>query len=440
MKKFTKTLKSTLLGLFLGIITLNVTAQGNVLDFDGINDYVEFPYNTSLTPGIFSVQLWVKINNTGKTQAVFMNGGNVGSPTASFVGFGLYDISDSWTIVYGNGGASFSTVTGPAVNYGTWTNIAGTYNGVQLKLYIDGVLISTTQPSPAIKVNPSLPIRLGAGTTGTGGAPNDFFSGQLDNLSMWNTTITPTQIAANMNHPGLTGKEPFLSAYYGFNEGIANGNNATPAPGINSLTDNSANHFNGTLNNFALTGNTSNWVSSDNTLPIALSNFSGEKKDGYNLLQWSTASEQNSAYFEIQRSDNGTDFTAIAKVNAAGNSSISKNYQYSDNQLSTSSVYYYRLKMVDIDGSAKFSSIIFIRNANSGVTTVYPNPARDQITINIADKNLINTQALLSDLNGKILQRISLNQVSTQVNISSYVGGMYLLKFKDGKTIKIVKE
>ena len=71
---------------------------------------------------------------------------------------------------------------------------------------------------------------------------------------------------------------------------------------------------------------------------------------------------------------------------------------------------------------------------------MYPNPARDQITINITDKSLINTQALLSDLNGKILERISLTQASTQVNISNYLGGMYLLKFKDGTTIKIVKE
>jgi hypothetical protein len=281
---------------------------------------------------------------------------------------------------------------------------------------------------------------LGAGNTGVGGAPNDFFSGQLDNLSMWQTTIIQSQINANMIHPQLTGTEPNLLAYYSFNEGIANGNNTTPPPGINSLIDKSANHFNGTLNNFALNGNSSNWIGSDNTLPINLINFSGAGKDGSNLLQWSTASEQNSAYFEIQRSGNGTDFTTIANVNAAGNSNLTKNYQYNDEQLSPSSVYYYRLKMVDIDGTSKFSSIIFIRNSISGVTAVYPNPARDQITINIADKSLVNTQALLSDLNGKVLQRISLTQASTQVNISSYVSGMYLLKFKDGKTIKIVKE
>jgi len=175
-------------------------------------------------------------------------------------------------------------------------------------------------------------------------------------------------------------------------------------------------------------------------LPITLANFSGIQKDGSNLLQWSTKSEQNSAYFDIQRSENGSDFTTIAKVNAAGNSSVAKNYQYTDNELGTSSVYDYRLKMVDIDGSSKFSSVIFIRNSNSGLTTVYPNPARNQITINISDKSLINTQALLSDLSGKVVQRISLNQASTQVDISRYGSGMYLLKFKDGKTIKIVKE
>src|SRR6185312_1954979 len=130
MKTFTKTLKSALLGLFLGAITLNATAQDNVLDFDGINDYVEFPYNSGLTPGIFSVQFWVKANNTGKTQAIFMNGGNAGG----YVGFGLYDVGGNWTILYGNGGTSFSTVTGPAINYGTWTNIAGTYDGSKLVL------------------------------------------------------------------------------------------------------------------------------------------------------------------------------------------------------------------------------------------------------------------------------------------------------------------
>lgn len=433
MKNFTKTLKPLLFAIVLWTIALNSHAQNNALDFDGTNDYVEIPYNSTWTPVIYSVQLSVKIKtNTGLPQAVFSNGGNNGG----FKGFSLYAMpDDKWYIFYGNGSASFSTLLGPAINYGTWINIAGTYDGTTLRLYINGALINSVVVSPIILPNPSLPIRLGAGNSE--GAPNYFFGGQIDELSLWNKTLTLADVQHNMNTSLFPPKSNLIS-YYNFNEGVGNGDNTTPP--INTLIDGTANSQNGTLQNFALIGTSSNWVTSDLVLPISLINFSGIKKDGYNSLQWSTKSEQNSAYFDIQRSENGSDFTTIAKVNAAGNSSVAKNYQYTDNELGTSSVYYYRLKMVDIDGSSKFSSVIFIRNSNSGLTTVYPNPARNQITINISDKSLINTQALLSDLSGKVVQRISLNQASTQVDISRYGSGMYLLKFKDGKTIKIVKE
>jgi hypothetical protein len=276
------------------------------------------------------------------------------------------------------------------------------------------------------------------GADDLGSGPADFFSGQMDELSMWKSILSPARVTSIQGVNLDPSKEANLSFYYKFNEGIPNGNNTSPA--VNTLIDQTSNNFTGTLSNFALNGNTSNWVGSSLVLPITLANFSGIQKDGSNLLQWSTKSEQNSAYFEIQRSENGSDFTSISKVNAAGNSNLVKSYQYNDNELGSSSVYYYRLKMVDIDGTSKFSPVIFIRNSNSGLTTVYPNPARNQITINVSDKGLINTQALLSDLSGKVLQRISLNQVSTQVDISRYGSGMYLLKFKDGKTIKIVKE
>jgi hypothetical protein len=435
MKNFTKTLNYALLALLLGAVSLNAQAQsGNALDFDGVNDYVQFPYNSSLSPMVFSVQTWVRINNTGNTQTIFMNGGIVGGVA---VGYGLYEVSGYWTFVYGNGlSSSFTTLLGPAVTYGTWLNLTGTFDGATLRFYINGNLVASVGGSISISPNPSLPLRLGAGSTGPGGAADNFFSGQMDGLSLWKTTLIAGQIRANMPIE-LAGNEPNLLAYYDFNEGIPDGDNTTPP--INTLTDKTSNHYDGTLNNFALIGSSSNWVGSS-VLPITLINFSGVQKDGSNLLQWSTESEQNSAYFEVQRSENGSDFTDLARITAAGNSNVVRNYQYNDNELSSSPVYYYRLKMVDIDGSSKFSPIIFIRNSNSGLTTVYPNPARNQITINISDKNLINTQVLLSDLNGKVMQRISLTQISTQVDMSRYGSGMYLLKFQDGKTIKVVKE
>lgn len=435
MNNFTKAIKPAFIALFLGIITLNVTAQNNSLDFDGTDDYVEIPYNSTWTPGIYSVQLSVKItSNSGLPQAIFSNGGNDGT---GYKGFGLYAMpDDKWYIFYGNGGPSFSTLAGPTINYGNWTSIAGTYDGTTLRMYINGAVINSVVVSPIILPNPSLPIRLGAGNSE--GAPNYFFGGEIDEFSMWNKTLSLADVQYNKNHtlfPPITS----LIAYYNFNEGVGNGDNTTPP--VKTLIDGTSNSQNGTLYNFALNGTSSNWVTSDLVLPVNLINFSGTKKDGYNSLQWSTASEQNSSYFEIQRSENSTDFNTIAKVTASGNSSSIKNYQYNDNQISSAtSIYYYRLKMVDIDGSVKYSSIIFIKNSAGGVTTVYPNPARNQITINIADQSLLKTQALLSDLSGKVLQRITLNQTSTQVDISNYVKGIYILKFTNGNSIKIVKE
>ena len=435
MNNFTKAIKHAFILLFLGAIALNSNAQsGNALNFDGINDYVEIPYSATYNPSIISVQLSVNVNsNNGLPQAIFNNGG-INLVDGLFYGFGIYAMPDNkFYFFYANGAASFSTLAGPTISYGTWTNIAGTYDGTTLRFYVNGVLFSSVVAT--IAPNPSLPLRLGADYEGPA---NLFFGGTLDEMSMWNQILTPAQITYNMNH-SLTGTEPNLVTYYNFNEGIGNGDNTTPP--VNTLIDGTSNSQNGTLNNFALIGPSSNWVTSDLVLPINLVNFSGTKKDGYNLLQWSTASEQNSSYFEVQRSENGADFSAIAKVTAAGNSNIIKNYQYNDDQISSSApIYYYRLKMVDIDGSGKYSSVIFIRNSVNGLTAVYPNPATNQITINVADQSLINTQVIMTDLSGKILQRISLNQATTQVNISNFAKGMYILKFTNGNSIKIVKE
>jgi hypothetical protein len=235
----------------------------------------------------------------------------------------------------------------------------------------------------------------------------------------------------------LSGTELSLLSYYNFNEGVGNGDNTTPP--VNTLNDLSPYHANGTLFNFALNGTSSNWVSVS-ALPVNLINFTGTNKDGTNLLQWSTASEQNSSRFEVERSENGSDFSTVGTVAAAGNSDKVINYQYEDRPLSNASIYYYRLKMVDKDGSTKYSNVVIIKNSTSALSTVFPNPARDRITININDNSLLNSKAVITDLNGKVLQSITLSQTATPVNISQYMRGMYVVKFVDGSSVKVVKE
>jgi hypothetical protein len=96
--------------------------------------------------------------------------------------------------------------------------------------------------------------------------------------------------------------------------------------------------------------------------------------------------------------------------------------------------------MVDKDGSTKYSNVVIIKNSTSALSTIYPNPARDRITININDNGLLNSKALITDLNGKVLQTITLTQTATSVNISQYMRGMYVVKFVDGSSVKVVKE
>jgi hypothetical protein len=432
MKIFTVTIKSAFIVFLLGIGTLTVHAQsGNTLDFDGVNDYVDIPYNYSVSGSTQSVQFWVKINsNNGQRQAVL----TVGGKTSGYTGYEIYaDPNGHWYIEVGKGGSSFIPIQGPAITYGVWVNIAITYDQTAIRFYENGTLTNTF-PISGVLSGPVYPTRVGAGNTS--GTPDQFFGGEIDDLSIWSSTLTSSQVSTNMTN-SLTGNESGLLAYYNFNEGVGGGDNTNPP--VNTLNDLTVKNNDGTLHNFALNGSTSNWISLS-ALPVNLVNFTGTKKDGATLLQWSTASEQNSSSFEVQRSENGSDFSTVGTVAAAGNSDKVINYQYEDRPLSNASIYYYRLKMVDKDGSIKYSNVVIIKNSTSALSTVYPNPARDRITININDNGLLNSKAVITDLNGKVLQTITLTQTATPVNISQYMRGMYVVKFVDGSSVKVVKE
>jgi len=99
-------------------------------------------------------------------------------------------------------------------------------------------------------------------------------------------------------------------------------------------------------------------------LPIELTSFTVNHSNGFNLLQWSTATENNNDYFLIEKSSDAINFNVLDKITGAGNSNQKLNYHYKDNSL-TEGVVYYRLKNVDYNGKIKTSDIIAIENRNS---------------------------------------------------------------------------
>lgn len=101
-------------------------------------------------------------------------------------------------------------------------------------------------------------------------------------------------------------------------------------------------------------------------LPIELISFNGyANSDGFNLLEWVTATETNNDYYTIERSSDGITWEECSRVNAAGNSSVPLRYTYKDYGYAVNSINYYRLKQTDYNGNYEFFNIIVVDNSKN---------------------------------------------------------------------------
>jgi hypothetical protein len=90
-------------------------------------------------------------------------------------------------------------------------------------------------------------------------------------------------------------------------------------------------------------------------------------------LNWETASEVNSDYFTIERSDDGTNFSALTTVHGKGNSTTNTAYNYSDNE-PLHGISYYRLKQFDFDGTSHTFNTVTVSMETVTDIRIYPNP------------------------------------------------------------------
>jgi hypothetical protein len=174
------------------------------------------------------------------------------------------------------------------------------------------------------------------------------------------------------------------------------------------------------------------WYSrNDAVLPITLTNLRARynEDDKVVVVTWATAQESNSKEFVVERSGDGTSFTAIGKVAAAGNSNRPLNYSFTDpDPLQGNN--YYRLRQVDLDGDARNSGIVKVMIGNRLFVSYGPNPARQVLNVNIQNnKGPVTVQ--LTDINGRLLQQRNLPATAAQtvqLPVNHLSKGMYLLK------------
>ncbi len=185
-------------------------------------------------------------------------------------------------------------------------------------------------------------------------------------------------------------------------------------------------------------------------IPVTLLQF-----DGYYLnkntiqLNWSTASEQNCDRFELERMFTGGTYQKIGQVPAAGNSSVTKNYQLQDNQFSRNTANFYRLKIIDKDGRFKYSHVVELSTTAKGFFEIYPNPLNtDLLTVKIpAVYHTADLQISVSNAIGQKLydQKSTINNSGTStLSLNKLPAGIYLLEIRNEKeilyTTRLVKE
>jgi hypothetical protein len=180
-------------------------------------------------------------------------------------------------------------------------------------------------------------------------------------------------------------------------------------------------------------------------LPVELLSFNAFCEDDIISLSWSTASEQNSSHFNIEKSINGIDWRVIGTVMAAGNSTEEIDYSFIDSEKSNGNKYY-RLNQVDIDGDNKIYDPIFVDCEGNGSQLItYPNPSKDGFNIVISDSKLVGESILIiRDAMGKVIieKSISIEEGINLYPISSteLQNGIYFITIENqnaqSKTIK----
>jgi hypothetical protein len=191
-------------------------------------------------------------------------------------------------------------------------------------------------------------------------------------------------------------------------------------------------------------------VNSNGTpLPVKLKSFKASSTSGGTQLSWVTERENGNDYFVIERSEDGTNFTAIGTIDGQEQSTVLKEYTLLDPQAATGIVYY-RLRQVSVDGRGSYLQTVTISGKaliGNGIT-YFPNPVRNSFTVQVRQKESGLMKINLYSLDGRLVKQKQLMKqeelVSTGMDIRELGKGVYMLEVmiddKLRETMKLIKQ
>lgn len=158
------------------------------------------------------------------------------------------------------------------------------------------------------------------------------------------------------------------------------------------------------------------------SLPLDLLHFAATPNNDCIALHWLTNNEVNFSHFEIERSIDGENFDFLTQV-MGKNGAANNEYEIYDRAVEKNTLYYYRLKMIDLDGSYNYSPIDTARLSSDSEFTLYPNPSKD--VLHLLFKENFTDEIVIRNATGHEILRSQANGKRHFVDISSFPSGVY---------------
>jgi hypothetical protein len=180
-------------------------------------------------------------------------------------------------------------------------------------------------------------------------------------------------------------------------------------------------------------------------LPVTWLSFTGKSLNDDVILNWSTSTEINSNYFDVETSVDGVNFYKAGQVKSKGNSSATQQYSFI-HYSPVEGANYYRLKQVDLNGGFTYSNVITVAfdNDKGQTINIYPSPATNDLNITFS-RSQENVMLRVVSIDGKVVETKQVGTVAgkTSVNVSSLTNGVYILQVRvnnEWRHFKFVKQ
>lgn len=255
--------KTFIYSSFLVVLTIFAVKQANsqgprnALNFDGVDDRAVVQNSGSafsFSTQNFTIECWFRANSAAaltNSRALI----NKWAFQTNIDNYGIFLNNSRVVVAYGTGNQNPEFQSTTILQENIWYHVALVREGGVMRLFLNGVLETTHNLLGTLNTN-TLPLTFGFENTALN-ANTRHFNGAMDEIRIWSVARTNNEIANNWRNSVATNATNLLG-YWRFDQGIPGANNA----GLTQINDVTSNGYNATLSNFALNGNTSNWIAS----------------------------------------------------------------------------------------------------------------------------------------------------------------------------------